>query len=99
MATSFWEQRLSGTPVFHSGAQFPHSHRQPTLTADFKRSWKLRPGNRGLLSECGHHSVAQWGRDVHARNDDLLTWNHSLYLSRPALAMLPEANHGTDRRS
>ncbi|MDX6460454.1 MAG: hypothetical protein QOJ51_5899 [Acidobacteriaceae bacterium] len=23
MAPSFWEQRPSGTPVFHSGAQFP----------------------------------------------------------------------------
>jgi hypothetical protein len=35
MATSFWEQRPSRTPVFHSSAQFPHSHRRPTLTADF----------------------------------------------------------------
>jgi hypothetical protein len=35
MATWFWEQRPSGTPVFHSGALFPHFHRQTTLTTDF----------------------------------------------------------------
>jgi hypothetical protein len=90
MAPSFWEQRPSGMPVFTQAAKSP----LPPATnphGRLQRSWRLRPGNHGLLSECGYHSVAQWGRDVHARNDDLLSWNHSLYLSRPALAMLPES--------